>query len=113
MLPIHAFLADVSCPPGVTADDRFAEVGGLFIGWVEGAFTEESPEFVLPDGGTVEPAQGHVIGVQSDCCAQASTLVGEACLAIQHRMTAADVASTVHAYPTASELFRWACAQLA
>ena len=71
MLPIHAFLADVSCPPGVSADDRFAEVGGLFIGWVEGAFTDESPGFVLPDGGTVEPAPGHVIGVQSDCLAPA------------------------------------------
>ena len=46
-------------------------------------------------------------------CARGSTLVGEACLAIQHRLTASQVASTVHPYPTASELFRWACARLA
>ena len=45
-------------------------------------------------------------------CARGSTIVGEACLAIQHGMTAKQVASTVHPYPTASELFRWACAKL-
>jgi len=44
-------------------------------------------------------------------CARGSTLVGEACLAIQHELTARQVASTVHPYPTASELFRWACAK--
>jgi pyruvate/2-oxoglutarate dehydrogenase complex dihydrolipoamide dehydrogenase (E3) component len=45
-------------------------------------------------------------------CARGSTLVGEACLAIQHGLTARQVASTIHPYPTASELFRWACAKL-
>src|SRR5690606_4731655 len=40
-------------------------------------------------------------------CDRASTLVGEACLAIQHGLTARQVASTIHPYPTASELFRW------
>lgn len=45
-------------------------------------------------------------------CARGSTLVGEACLAIQHGLTARQVASTVHPYPTASELFRWACARI-
>ncbi|MEO8539581.1 MAG: NAD(P)/FAD-dependent oxidoreductase [bacterium] len=45
-------------------------------------------------------------------CARGSTIVGEACLAIQHGLTAKQVASTVHPYPTASELFRWACAKL-
>ncbi|MCL4240905.1 MAG: NAD(P)/FAD-dependent oxidoreductase [Dehalococcoidia bacterium] len=44
-------------------------------------------------------------------CARGSTLVGEACLAIQHGLTARQVASTVHPYPTASELFRWVCAK--
>ena len=43
-------------------------------------------------------------------CARGSTLVGEACLAIQHRLTARQVAETIHPYPTASELFRWLCA---
>ena len=45
-------------------------------------------------------------------CARGSTIVGEACLAIQHGLTAKQVASTIHPYPTASELFRWACAKL-
>lgn len=45
-------------------------------------------------------------------CARGSTLVGEACLAIQHGLTARQVASTIHPYPTASELFRWACAKV-
>jgi pyruvate/2-oxoglutarate dehydrogenase complex dihydrolipoamide dehydrogenase (E3) component len=45
-------------------------------------------------------------------CARGSTLVGEACLAIQHGLTARQVASTIHPYPTASELFRWGCAKL-
>lgn len=53
---------------------------------------------------------GRLIGAHF-ICARGSTLVGEAALAIQHRMTARDVVSTVHAYPTASELFRWACAK--
>jgi probable pyridine nucleotide-disulfide oxidoreductase len=44
-------------------------------------------------------------------CDRASTLVGEACLAIQHGLTARQVAGTIHPYPTASELFRWACAK--
>ncbi len=44
-------------------------------------------------------------------CARASTLAGEACLAIQHGLTARQVASTIHPYPTAGELFRWACAR--
>ncbi|MGE3073144.1 MAG: NAD(P)/FAD-dependent oxidoreductase [Dehalococcoidia bacterium] len=54
---------------------------------------------------------GVLLGAQF-ICARGSTLVGEACLAIQHEMTAREVASTIHPYPTASELFRWACARL-
>jgi pyruvate/2-oxoglutarate dehydrogenase complex dihydrolipoamide dehydrogenase (E3) component len=71
--------------------------------------TEQTEGFVkvITEGDTGRLVGAHFV------CAQASTLVGEACLAIQHRLTAADVASTVHAYPTASELFRWACARLA
>lgn len=44
-------------------------------------------------------------------CARGSTLAGEASLAIQHGLTARQVASTIHPYPTAGELFRWACAR--
>jgi dihydrolipoamide dehydrogenase len=57
-----------------------------------------------------ERATGRLVGAHF-ICARGSTLVGEACLAIQNGMTAKQVASTVHPYPTASELFRWACAQ--
>lgn len=66
MLPIHAFVADVTCPPDQSAADRFADVGGLFIGWVESAFADELPGFRLPGDGTVEPLPGSVITEQSD-----------------------------------------------
>lgn len=65
-----------------------------------------------PDGFAkviVDAKTGVLIGAHF-VCARGSTLVGEACLAIQHGLTARDVAETVHPYPTASELFRWACA---
>lgn len=61
---------------------------------------------VIADGDTGVLLGAHFL------CARGSTLVGEACLAIQHGMTARQVASTIHPYPTASELFRWACARL-
>lgn len=61
---------------------------------------------VIADAETGELLGAHFV------CARGSTLVGEACLAIQHGVTARLVASTVHPYPTASELFRWACAKL-
>ena len=65
-----------------------------------------------PDGFAkviVEAKTGVLIGAHF-VCARGSTLVGEACLAIQHGLTARQVAETIHPYPTASELFRWACA---
>lgn len=61
---------------------------------------------VIADAETGEILGAHFV------CARGSTLVGEACLAIQHGLTARHVASTIHPYPTASELFRWACAKL-
>lgn len=66
MLPIHAFVADIACPPGQPPADRFADVGGLFIGWVESAFTDDLPGFSLSGDGTVEPLPGHVIVEKSD-----------------------------------------------
>lgn len=66
MLPIHAFIADVDCPPGVPAVDRFAEVGSVFIDWVEGAFAEDAPAFSLPTEGTSEPVPGHAVRVETD-----------------------------------------------
>jgi probable pyridine nucleotide-disulfide oxidoreductase len=57
----------------------------------------------------VDAETGVLIGAHF-VCARGSTVVGEACLAIQHGLTARQVAETVHPYPTASELFRWACA---
>ncbi len=59
----------------------------------------------------VDAASGVLIGAHF-VCARGSTLVGEACLAIQHGLTARQVAETVHPYPTASEIFRWACAKV-
>jgi pyruvate/2-oxoglutarate dehydrogenase complex dihydrolipoamide dehydrogenase (E3) component len=66
-----------------------------------------------PDGFAkviVDAESGVLLGAHF-VCARGSTLVGEACLAIQHGLTARQVASTIHPYPTASELFRWACAR--
>lgn len=65
-----------------------------------------------PDGFAkviVDAKTGVLIGAHF-VCARGSTIVGEACLAIQHGLTARQVAETIHPYPTASELFRWACA---
>lgn len=58
----------------------------------------------------VDAETGALLGAHF-LCARASTLAGEACLAIQHGLTDRQVASTIHPYPTAGELFRWACAR--
>lgn len=100
---------------GMTEDQARAEVGDVRVAYLRAAeldwfrTTSQTDGFakVITDAGTGRLLGAHFI------CARGSTVVGEACLAIQHRMTARDVASTVHPYPTASELFRWACAQLA
>ncbi len=66
-----------------------------------------------PDGFAkvvADAATGRLLGAHF-LCANAATLVGEASLALNHDLTARDVASTIHPYPTASELFRWACAK--
>jgi dihydrolipoamide dehydrogenase len=66
-----------------------------------------------PDGFAkvvVDAKTGVLLGAHF-ICARGSTLVGEACLAVQHGLTARQVAETVHPYPTASELFRWVCAK--
>ena len=60
---------------------------------------------------TCDSRTGRLLGAHF-FCAQASTLAGEAALAIQMRLHVKDVANTIHAYPTSSELFRWACAAL-
>jgi len=66
MLPIYAFVADLDCPPDVSAADHFTEVGGAFISWVEAGFAEDVPGFGLPGGGTAEPLPGHVVEVESE-----------------------------------------------
>ncbi len=58
----------------------------------------------------VDAETGALLGAHF-LCARASTLAGEACLAIQHGLTDRQVAATIHPYPTAGELFRWACAR--
>ncbi|WP_322797283.1 NAD(P)/FAD-dependent oxidoreductase [Tepidiforma sp.] len=58
----------------------------------------------------VDAETGALLGAHF-LCARGSTLAGEAALAVQHGLTARQVASTIHPYPTAGELFRWACAK--
>ena len=58
----------------------------------------------------VDAETGALLGAHF-LCARGSTLAGEACLAIQHGLTDRQVAGTIHPYPTAGELFRWACAR--
>jgi dihydrolipoamide dehydrogenase len=43
---------------------------------------------------------------------EASSLLGEATLAVAQKLTAVDVARTVHAHPTLCECFRDACSRL-
>ncbi len=76
------------------------------LDWFRTTGNTDGFAFVIAD------AEGKLLGAHF-VCAQGSTLAGEASLAIAHGMTAKDVASTIHPYPTASELFRWACAKLA
>lgn len=76
------------------------------LDWFRTTGNTDGFAFVIAD------AEGTLLGAHF-VCAQGSTLAGEASLAIAHGMTAKDVASTIHPYPTASELFRWACAKLA
>jgi len=66
MLPIFAFVADLDCPPDVSAADHFTEVGGAFITWVESGFVEDVPGFGLPGSGTAEPSPGHFVEVESE-----------------------------------------------
>ena len=58
-----------------------------------------------------DAATGRLLGAHL-LCERASDLAGEAALAIQCGLTAREVAAAVHPYPTAAELFRWACAQV-
>jgi pyruvate/2-oxoglutarate dehydrogenase complex dihydrolipoamide dehydrogenase (E3) component len=87
-------------------DIRVARLDAAELDWFR--TTEQTDGFakVLCDAQTGVLLGAHFI------CARGSTLVGEACLAVQHGLTARQVASTIHPDPTASELFRWACAKL-
>lgn len=87
-------------------DIRVARLDAAELDWFRTTAQTDGFAKVICDGATGELLGAHFV------CARGSTLVGEACLAIQHRLTARQVASTIHPYPTASELFRWACAKL-
>lgn len=87
-------------------DIRVARLDAAELDWFRTTDQTDGFAKVICDGATGELLGAHFV------CARGSTLVGEACLAIQHRLTARQVASTIHPYPTASELFRWACAKL-
>lgn len=85
---------------------RVARLDAAELDWFRTTGQTDGFAKVICDASTGELLGAHFV------CARGSTLVGEACLAIQHGLTARQVASTVHPYPTASELFRWACAKL-
>lgn len=88
---------------GHTVKVGFLEASGL--DWFRTAGAVDGFAKVVADAETDRLLGAHFI------CDRASTLVGEACLAIQHGLTARQVAGTIHPYPTANELFRWACAR--
>lgn len=46
-------------------------------------------------------------------CPHAGEVIHELALAVQHNMTAQQIADTIHAFPTWSEGLRVACAKLA
>ncbi len=87
-------------------DIRVARLDAAELDWFRTTGQTDGFAKVVADARTGVLLGAHFI------CARGSTLVGEACLAIQHGLTARQVASTVHPYPTASELFRWACAKV-
>ncbi|GAB4338344.1 MAG: mercuric reductase [Dehalococcoidia bacterium] len=44
---------------------------------------------------------------------RASSIIGEAALAVAHGLSAREVGDVIHPYPGANDLLRWACSQLA
>jgi pyruvate/2-oxoglutarate dehydrogenase complex dihydrolipoamide dehydrogenase (E3) component len=90
----------------LSVDIRIAELRASELDWFRTTSQLDGFAKVLAEASTGRLVGAHFI------CARASTIVGEAALAIQHKLTVRDVASTIHPYPTASELFRWACAKL-
>lgn len=85
---------------------RVARLDAAELDWFRTTNQTDGFAKVICDADSGELLGAHFV------CARGSTLVGEACLAIQHGLTAHQVAATIHPYPTASELFRWACAKL-
>ena len=90
----------------VHGDVRVVTFAANRVDWFRVARQSEGFAKVICDSRT-----GRLLGAHF-FCAQASTLAGEAALAIQMRLRVKDVANTIHPYPTCSELFRWACAAL-
>ena len=88
------------------ADVKVARLDAAELDWFRTTQQTDGFAKVISD-----PRTGVLLGAHF-ICARGSTIVGEASLAIQHGLTAKQVASTIHPYPTASELFRWACAKL-
>lgn len=91
---------------GEGRDIRVARLDAAELDWFRTTRQTDGFAKVIADAETGVLLGAHFV------CARGSTLVGEACLAVQHGLTARQVASTVHPYPTASELFRWACAKV-
>ena len=114
VVPWAIFTAPEVGHVGMTEDEARAAVGDVRTAVLPAAEMDWFRTTSQTDGFAkviADSASGRLLGAHF-ICARGSTLAGEACLAIQHGLTARDVASTVHPYPTASELFRWACAKL-
>jgi probable pyridine nucleotide-disulfide oxidoreductase len=98
---------------GLTEAQARTSAGDIRIGYLDASELDWFRTTGRADGFAkvvVDARDGRLLGAHF-LCANAATLVGEASLAIAHQLTARDVASTVHPYPTAGELFRWACAK--
>jgi len=87
------------------ADVRMGKLDARDLDWFRTTGTTDGFAKVVVDG-----SSGRILGAHF-LFERASAVVGEACLAIQHGLTARQVAETIHPYPTASEIFRWACAR--
>ncbi len=114
VVPWAIFTAPEVGHVGMTEDEARAAVGDVRTAVLRAAELDWFRTTSQTDGFAkviADAATGRLLGAHF-ICARGSTLAGEACLAIQHGLTARDVASTVHPYPSASELFRWACAKL-
>lgn len=85
---------------------RAARLDARELDWFRAGGSTNGFAKVVADAATGQLLGAHFV------CERASDLAGEAALAIQCGLAAQEVAAAVHPYPTAAELFRWACARV-